>query len=155
VPAFETLYLNIWGEETRAKSREFAMVLWKEGVRIVVSWDWRSARTEEYTDIMWFLRGVDEGVVAKMLLRRDRNRRTKESRKVQTVTRLRMVPCLTRTYHHSYHLFLIDSSIDCGQGRMNTVWREVSEDEDEGSKNDMDNDTFNSINKPKAIILPQ
>lgn len=65
LPAFKTLCLNIWGEETRIGSREFAMVLWKEGVRIVVSWDWWSGETEEYTDVESFLAGIDNGVVAK------------------------------------------------------------------------------------------
>jgi hypothetical protein len=65
LPAFKTLCLNIWGEETKAGSREFAMVLWKEGVKITVSWDWRSGQTEEYTDVEGFLSGIDEGVVAK------------------------------------------------------------------------------------------
>lgn len=61
--AFRKLYLHVWGEETRAGSREFAMVLWKEGVRIVVSWDWSNGETEEYEDVDEFLRAVDEGVV--------------------------------------------------------------------------------------------
>jgi hypothetical protein len=38
VPAFKSLYLNIWGEETRIGSREFAMLLWREGVTIVINW---------------------------------------------------------------------------------------------------------------------
>ena len=65
LPAFKTLCLNIWGEESRIGSREFAMVLWKQGVRIVVSWDWWSGETEEYTDVEEFLKGIDNGVVAK------------------------------------------------------------------------------------------
>ncbi|KAF2026729.1 hypothetical protein EK21DRAFT_73592 [Setomelanomma holmii] len=65
LPAFQTLYLNIWGEETRIGSREFAMVLWKEGVRIVVSWDWWTGETEEYTGVEGFLKGIDNGVVKK------------------------------------------------------------------------------------------
>jgi hypothetical protein len=71
LPAFKTLCLNIWGEESRIGSREFAMVLWKEGVRIVVSWDWWSGETEEYTDVEEFLKGIDNGVVAKRPAWRD------------------------------------------------------------------------------------
>lgn len=63
LPAFKTLCLNIWGEETRIGSREFAMVLWKEGITIVVSWDWWSGEKEEYTDVENFWRGIDGGVV--------------------------------------------------------------------------------------------
>jgi hypothetical protein len=71
LPAFKTLCLNIWGEESRIGSREFAMVLWKEGVKIVVSWDWWSGETEEYTDVEEFLRGIDNGVVARRPAWRD------------------------------------------------------------------------------------
>jgi hypothetical protein len=65
VPAFKSLYLNIWGEETRAGSREFAMLLWREGVTIVVNWDWWGESVEEYTDVVAFLKGVEDGVVIK------------------------------------------------------------------------------------------
>jgi hypothetical protein len=65
VPAFKSLYLNIWGEETRIGSREFAMLLWREGVTIVINWDWWGESVEEYTDIAHFLHGIDAGVVVK------------------------------------------------------------------------------------------
>jgi hypothetical protein len=65
VPAFKTLYLNIWGEETKIGSREFAMLLWREGVTIVINWDWWLESVEEYTDIVTFLHGVETGVVVK------------------------------------------------------------------------------------------
>lgn len=68
LPGFKTLCLNIWGEETRAGSREFAMVLWREGVSIVVSWDWWTGETEKYLDVEGFLRGVDGGVVKERLV---------------------------------------------------------------------------------------
>jgi hypothetical protein len=64
VPSFKTLYLNIWGEETRIGSREFAMLLWREGITIVINWDWWSSESvEEYTDVATFLHGVEAGVV--------------------------------------------------------------------------------------------
>jgi hypothetical protein len=65
VPAFKTMYLNIWGEETKNGSREFAMLLWREGVTIVINWEWWTESVEEYTDIVTFLHGVETGVVVK------------------------------------------------------------------------------------------
>lgn len=65
LPGFKTLCLNIWGDETRLSTREFAVVLWKPGVKIVVSWDWASEEVEEYTDVEEFLKGVEEGVVVR------------------------------------------------------------------------------------------
>jgi hypothetical protein len=65
VPSFKTLYLNIWGEETRIGAREFAMLLWRDGVTIVINWDWWGETAEEYTDIVTFLHGIDNGVVVK------------------------------------------------------------------------------------------
>jgi hypothetical protein len=65
LPAFKTLSLNIWGEETRVGSREFAMLLWKYGITITISWDWWSGDAEEYTEAAAFLEGIDVGVVVK------------------------------------------------------------------------------------------
>lgn len=65
VPAFKSLYLNIWGEETRIQAREFAMLLFREGVTIVINWDWWGESAEEYADIVAFLKGVETGVVVK------------------------------------------------------------------------------------------
>jgi hypothetical protein len=65
LPAFKTLCLNIWGEETRVGSREFAMVLWKDGITITLCWDWGSGETEEYSDVTAFLIGIETGVVVK------------------------------------------------------------------------------------------
>jgi hypothetical protein len=68
LPAFKALFLNIWGEETRLWAREFALVLEKEGAKVVVSWDWSSDEVEEYDEIGAFLRGVEDGVVKKRLV---------------------------------------------------------------------------------------
>ncbi|KAH7394222.1 hypothetical protein DE146DRAFT_616572 [Phaeosphaeria sp. MPI-PUGE-AT-0046c] len=65
VPAFKSLYLNIWGEESRIGAREFAMLLWREGVTIVISWDWWGESSEEYTEINSFLHGIETGMVVK------------------------------------------------------------------------------------------
>jgi hypothetical protein len=65
LPAFKTLCLNIWGEETRVGSREFAMLLWKYGITITISWDWWSGEAKEYTEAAPFLEGIDTGVVMK------------------------------------------------------------------------------------------
>jgi hypothetical protein len=65
VPAFKTLYLNVWGEETRIGAREFAMLLWRDGVTIIINWDWWGEAAEEYTDIVSFLHGIENGVVVK------------------------------------------------------------------------------------------
>ena len=68
LPAFKTLFLNIWGEETRLGAREFALVLEKEGAKVVVSWDWSSNEVDEYDEIVAFLKGVEDGVVKKRLV---------------------------------------------------------------------------------------
>jgi hypothetical protein len=65
LPAFKTLSLNIWGEETRVGSREFAILLWKYGITITISWDWWSGKADEYTEAAAFLEGIDVGVVVK------------------------------------------------------------------------------------------
>lgn len=65
LPAFKSLYLNIWGEATRVGSRDFSMVLWKEGVTIVINWDWWGESAEKYTDVDAFLDGIETGVVVK------------------------------------------------------------------------------------------
>jgi hypothetical protein len=65
LPAFKSLYLNIWGEPTRIGSRDFAMILWREGVTIVINWDWWGESAEEYTDVDTFLEGIETGVVVK------------------------------------------------------------------------------------------
>jgi hypothetical protein len=65
LPAFKSLYLNIWGEATRLGSRDFAMLLWEEGVTVVISWDWWGESAEEYTDVDAFLEGIENGVVVK------------------------------------------------------------------------------------------
>ncbi|KAH8727276.1 hypothetical protein GQ44DRAFT_612196 [Phaeosphaeriaceae sp. PMI808] len=67
VPAFKTLCLNIWGEETRVGSREFGMLLLVEGISISISWDWCSAATDEYTDVSAFLKAIETGVVVNRL----------------------------------------------------------------------------------------
>jgi hypothetical protein len=69
LPAFKTLSLNIWGEETRVGSREFAMLLWKYGITITICWDWWSGKAEEYTEAAAFLEGIDAGVVVKRPVR--------------------------------------------------------------------------------------
>lgn len=71
VPAFKSLYLNIWGEESRIGAREFAMLLWREGVTIVINW---GESREEYTEITSFLHGIENGMVAKRPLWEDTER---------------------------------------------------------------------------------
>lgn len=65
LPNFTTLCLNIWGEETKPVAKELALVLWKEGVGIRLSWDWWTEETEEFSEVEAFWKGLDEGVVGK------------------------------------------------------------------------------------------
>ncbi|KAF1920343.1 hypothetical protein BDU57DRAFT_415257, partial [Ampelomyces quisqualis] len=65
VPAFKSLYLHIWSEETRMQAREFAMLLFRQGVSIVISWDWWGECADEYADIATLLNGIETGVVVK------------------------------------------------------------------------------------------
>jgi hypothetical protein len=65
LPGFTTLCLNVWtrSEQLRTAARELGLVLWKEGVSIVVRWDWdeTSEETEEFGDVESFLEAMETG----------------------------------------------------------------------------------------------
>lgn len=65
LPVFNTLCLNVWtrGERLRTAAREFGLVLWKDGVNIVVRWTWSevSEEVEEFRDVEAFLEAMETG----------------------------------------------------------------------------------------------
>jgi hypothetical protein len=65
LPCFRTLCLNVWSrnEQLRTAARELGLVLWREGVSIVVRWDWdeTSEEAEEFNDVEKFLEAMETG----------------------------------------------------------------------------------------------
>ncbi|KAH7095304.1 hypothetical protein FB567DRAFT_543643 [Paraphoma chrysanthemicola] len=134
LPAFKTLHLHIWGEESKPSSREFAMVLWRDGVKIVVNWDWSSRATEEYTDVEEFLKGIDAGVVA------NKPKRVFE----KTTIRHKSDTTASGQAPHSYSSSCESSSHPSG-GKGTVIWQEVTrsehvEEQDEDEAGDEEED---------------
>ncbi|OAL46081.1 hypothetical protein IQ07DRAFT_518627, partial [Pyrenochaeta sp. DS3sAY3a] len=57
LPNFQVLCLNIWDDESRLRTAasEFAVLLHKEGVKIVMGWTWWKYNVKEYTSARAFL----------------------------------------------------------------------------------------------------
>lgn len=137
VPAFKSLYLNIWGEETRIGAREFAMLLWRDGVTIVVNWDWWGESSEEYTEINSFLHGIETGMVARGPVWEDARQGEQEEEKEEDRS--------TVLGEGAVRLRTLASRLE-GQKKAgnrkekaNVIWREVTEDDDNDDEEEAGN----------------
>jgi hypothetical protein len=146
VPGFKTLYLNIWGEETRIGAREFAMLLWREGVTIVINWDWWGESAEEYTDIVTFLHGIETGVVAKRPVWEDPSRDgvceedDNGDQSAGSDGGMSLVGTLNAQMGPS------GTPVHRGYGELNVRWEEVEEgEEDTEGRNHSDHDSDGGV----------
>jgi hypothetical protein len=131
VPAFKSLYLNIWGEETRMQAREFAMLLFREGVTIVINWDWWGECAEEYADIVTFLKGVETGVVVKRPVWEDDGGGVSVSQETTEGDGSDQGVDLTRLETPSNALHPSSEPLLNRDEKAHVTWNEVSQDDDD------------------------